>query len=301
MKKIITLLAAALVAALPFAVAAEHPDAKVQSREYKLSGFRSLDISWSYRVELTQSGSYSVRVEAPESLMEYLDIRVADGTLKLGVKGKISGKKFDLSQNEVRVYISMPGLSALEMSGASRLTASGQFNARGEFKLDMSGSTQASGLNIKADEVEIDCSGASKFDLSGNFDKLELDMSGAGTATLNGNVGRAEMELSGAAKLNQNGKIGTLEMEATGASKYNLNGSLGGFALEASGAAKVNTLDAPADRVSVRLSGAANASVDVRQELSVNLSGAAGCRYRAGAKLRITNQTIARGASLTQL
>lgn len=326
MKKILTFLAAVLFAALPFAgatdgdardhrstrrVVSSHlpsaaghtvASAKTETREYKLSGFRGLDVSWVYQVVLTQSNKYSVRIEAPENLMDYLDVRVSDNTLKLGLKKNHASRRIEMGgRNVVRAYVSMPSLNELEMSGATKLDASGQFNAHREFKLDLSGASQARGLNIKADEVEIDCSGASHFELSGHFDKLECDMSGAAKGTLTGNVKRVEMDLSGAAKLIQNGSIGSLEMDASGSANYTLTGGLDSFTLEGSGAAKVDTAEAPADRVRVRLSGAANASVDVRKEFSVDLTGAARCRYRAGAKLRITEQSVSRGASLNKL
>lgn len=305
MKRFLTLLTAALFAALPYASAVERiePSAKTESRDYRLSGFRKLDISWVYQVELTQSGKYSVRIEAPENLMEYLDVRVVDGTLKLGLKEKFTSRRIDMggSRNAVRAYISMPSLNELEMSGAAKLNASGQFNAHREFKLDLSGATQAMGLSIKADEAEVDCSGASRFELNGNFDKLECDLSGAAKGTLAGNAKRTEIDLSGAAKLSQNGNIGTLTMEASGSASYTLNGNIDAFTLDASGAAAINTVEAPAERVRVSLSGAAKASVDVQKEFSVHLTGAAGCRYRAGNKLRITSQSVERGASLNKI
>lgn len=302
MKKILSLLAAVLFAALPAAAAANltEAEAKVRTQEYKLSGFRSLDISWVYRVELTQSSKYSVRVEAPEDLMDHLDIKVVGSTLKLGTKNTARSLRLN-DRNNVRVYISMPSVSEIEMSGASRLTAVGQFNARKEFKLDMSGSTHAEGLYLKCDQVEIDCSGSSRFDLRGDFDKLELDMSGASNATLNGDVKNAEIDMSGAAKLTQRGKIGTLEIDASGSANYNLSGSLNMLEVEASGAAKINTLEASANQASIRMSGAANASIDVQKELSVHLDGAASCRYRSADKARIVSQSVGRGASLSKL
>ena len=68
MKRFLTLLAATLLAALPFQAArAASPDpasASRESRDYQLRSFEGLDISWTYKVELSRDSRYHVSVEA---------------------------------------------------------------------------------------------------------------------------------------------------------------------------------------------------------------------------------------------
>ena len=54
-----------------------------QTQEYKVRNFDGLDISWSYKVELTRSNRYSVSVEAPDFVLPYLRIEVRGDVLCL--------------------------------------------------------------------------------------------------------------------------------------------------------------------------------------------------------------------------
>ena len=79
MKKLITLLAAAVMALLPVpasrAAEPESMDTR-ETREYKLRNFDGLDISWIYKVELTRASHYSVSIDAPDFILPYLRIEV---------------------------------------------------------------------------------------------------------------------------------------------------------------------------------------------------------------------------------
>ena len=53
-----------------------------------------------------------------------------------------------------------------------------------------------------------------------------------------------------------------------------------------------------ARRVKILFSGAANGMVEVRDELSVTLSGASKLNYHPGPALRIKNQSVSRASTL---
>ena len=131
MKKIITFLTAAVLAALPLSAVQTSPEpaAKQETKEFKLSGFHGLDVSWIYQVELTRSARYSVRVEAPDFAMPYLKVKVSDGVLELETEDLPIDirRRLENNRHQVRVFVSMPELTSLEMSGATKLQASGEF------------------------------------------------------------------------------------------------------------------------------------------------------------------------------
>ena len=313
MKKIHTLLAAALIAALPLSATQASPDpagAQKETKEYRLTGFNSIHVSSIYAVDLSRSGKYSVKVEAPDYLIPFLDIYVSGGELRLEMKELTRDirRKMELSgKSEVRATISMPTLTELEMSGAANLDAGDAiFPAGKEFKLKMSGATNLKGLNVEAREADLRCSGASKFDLKGSFTSVEGELSGAVKGSLDtsikpGSVGDMELEMSGAVKLSLNAQVRKMDIEANGAVNLEWKGSADDFRLEGSGAAKINAADSPVGQAKVTLSGAAHAMINVDKELDIKLSGASTCHYKAGPRFRITGQSIARGSSLRQL
>jgi hypothetical protein len=307
MKKLITLLALAFVAFLPIQPSrAAEPESLAEAREvreYNVRNFDGLDISWIYKVELTRSNRYSVSVDAPEFILPYLRIEVRGGVLCMEVRDmpREIRRKMESGRNEVRAAVSMPELMTLRMSGAASLSTRDEFlHKNNEFTLRLSGASSARGLSVRATEADIECSGASRFDLKGDFDRVDLELSGAANGQLDASPKVAEMEMSGSAKLNWKGKAGKVGVTASGAAGLNFEGSATELRIGGSGAARINAAMAPARDVSVNLSGAAKCDIDVQGSLDANLSGAASCRYHGTDAVRVTTHAVSRGASLTR-
>ena len=307
MKRFLTLLAAVLVAALPALRAADYEPtaASRDSREYQLRGFDGLNIGWTYKVELSCASRYGVTVEAPDFIFPYLKVEVRNGILVLDTKElprDIRRKIEALSRSgEIRAIVSMPELTTLSMSGASQLTTQDEFRHRNDhFSMHLSGATNVRGLSVKAVEAVIECSGAAKFNITGEFDRVDLELSGAVNGTLAASPKMSQLELSGAVKLFWKGNLGKTEIQAAGAVSAEIEGAVNELKLDGSGAAKVNTAKAPSRNADIRLSGAAKCEIDVRESLNVSLSGATTCRYHASDRLRISTQSISRGSSLTR-
>lgn len=304
MSKIYTLLAAALIAVLPLSartVADPELNAKQETKEYKFSNFTGIDASWIYQVELVQAPRHAVRVDAPDYLMPFVNVDVRGGILVLSVGDlprDVRRRVENGSRNQVRVYVSMPDLTVLRMSGAAKLTAKGDFSSRKNFEMRLSGATTVQGLSIKASDADIDASGAAKFDLEGKFDKMNVRGSGSLNAIIAADIKTTVLGLSGATKLSLKGKLGDVTLRGSGAANTELIGSIEELSAECSGAAKLSANEAPARRVKILFSGAANGMVEVRDELSVTLSGASKLNYHPGPALRIKNQSVSRASTL---
>ena len=307
MKKLITLLATAVLAVLPvLSTRAAQPESLGEARqtqEYKVRNFGGLSVSWIYKVELTRASRYSVSVDAPDFIIPYLRVEVRDGVLCLDVRElpRDIKRKIENGRNEVRAYVSMPELLSLQMSGAASLSTRDEFQHKNNsFDLRLSGASSARGLSVRATEADIDCSGASKFDLKGDFDRVDLVLSGAANGSLDASPKGADLKLSGSAKLNWKGKAGKVDVIASGAANLQFEGAATNLSVNGSGAAKINAALAPARTAGVVLSGAAKCDVDVLDALDANLSGAASCRYHATDAVRVTTHAVSRGASLTR-
>ena len=304
MSKIYTLLAAALIAVLPLSartVADPELNAKQETKEYKFNNFTGIDASWIYQVELVQAPRHAVRVDAPDYLMPFVNVDVRGGILVLSVGDlprDVRRRVENGSRNQVRVYVSMPDLTVLRMSGAAKLTAKGDFSSRKNFEMRLSGATTVQGLSIKASDADIDASGAAKFDLESNFDKMNDRGSGGLNAIIAADIKTTDLGLSGATKLSLKGKLGDVTLRGSGAANTELIGSIEELSAECSGAAKLSANEAPARRVKILFSGAANGMVEVRDELSVTLSGASKLNYHPGPALRIKNQSVSRASTL---
>ena len=286
MKRFIGIFAAMLMAALPLFAAESNSNPGVREvKTYDVDSFDALDVSWIYQVELTQGRNHSVKIEAPDFIMEYLDVRVRKSCLILSVKDmpRDVKRKVESGKYSVVALVSMRKLSSLEMSGASKLFANGQFHSNNDiFRMELSGASSVKDLYVIADNADLDCSGASKFDLKGKLKDVKLALSGAAKADIYSDIKSINMDISGAGKITMNGTVGDL-------------------LLSGSGAAKIDMLDCPVLWADVDLSGASKASIQVHETLKLHLSGASTLNYRAGDKLQILETDVSRGASLRRM
>ena len=307
--KMMLMLAAAILAALasgPAAFAAgEMEDAVTrETRVYDYRNFDGIEANWLYRVELTQSREYAVRIEAPDYVMPYLEVRQKGSMLRMDITSmpRDIRRMIERGNHAIVAYVSMPALSELRLSGACRVNAEGAFSSGDKtFHLVMSGATKVQGLDISARKAEIDASGAAAFTATAAFISLDADFSGAVNCVLEGNVGDAEIQLSGASFFRLSGDLGAANVGVSGASGFTLEGAADELSADASGASKVFAETAPVGKARIELSGASVCRIDVEKQLTVDLSGASKCRYRGPESLNVNAISIARSATLTRL
>ena len=301
MKKIFTLFAAAFMALMPL-MAANEEAVITETKTYQVDYFDALEVSWIYHVELNKSASNAVQVEAPDFLMPYLQVKVRKARLILSVSDlpKDIRKKMEKGNYKVLATVDIQELNKVEMSGASRLVANGSFVAD-NFKMDLSGATSVKGLAITANCADIQCSGASKFQLFAGVKEAKIDLSGASKGEIVGDIHTMDIDVSGSGKLSLNGKYFEAKMDVSAAGHVNVKGSLDAVRIEGSGAAKLDLSECTTSEARIELSGASSASIYVLDKLGVSLSGASRCHYKAGDKLQIVETDVDRGASLKKL
>lgn len=302
MKKLMTLFAALSMAFLTAAAADEPEYALTETQTFEVEHFDGLDVSWMYRVELVQATQQKVEVEAPDFLMPYLKVKVRKNTLVLSVSElpRDIRKKVEKGNYRVQATVAVKELSRVDLSGASRMTADGTFQAD-SFSLQMSGASSLKGLTVSADKMRIQCSGASNFQVSGPVKEMDIDLSGASKGEVVSNTEKMDADLSGSAKLTLTGRQELVRMDVSAAGHMKMNGSVGAIRLVGSGAAKINMEDCPADEANVDLSGASSLQIHVLDKFGISLSGASRCQYKAGDQLQIVKTDVSTGASLKKL
>lgn len=191
----------------------------VITKEFDLSGFDQVEVSHAFDVEITQGDRFSVVVRVDENLEEHLRVQATGRTLEVGLAPSLS----ILGTPSREVEITMPSLTGLEASGASRVSVTG-FKSTEALSVEVSGASSLRG-DIEAGGVTVDVSGASDVELSGSGGDLVMDVSGAGTADLaDFQVGDASIEASGASSATVN-VSGRLDVEASGAAQVRYLGS----------------------------------------------------------------------------
>lgn len=196
-----------------------------------LPAFHSLNLSCAVEVELQFGAEPKVVVES--DILPDVKTRVADGTLIVSVDTKQNFRR-------AKLYITMPELRRLTISGASRL--------------------ECSDLN-KAATCFITASGASKVELPLRTKELQLRASGASDIRLSGSTRDAEFSVEGASRLA-------------------LSGTAQNTTFRLSGASRIDAEDLTAQAADITVSGASKIEIAVEQTLSVTASGASSARYK---------------------
>lgn len=149
---------------------------QIITQNLALTGFNSIDIGDAANIYLTQDSAYSVIIKTDENLLPYIVAQIEDGELDIDQKNGVNLRPSD----QIDIYISMPTIQKISVSGASTLKGQNRIVQNGELSLDLSGASDGS-LELRAPSVKLDVSGASTLNLSGETRDIKGQISGAST------------------------------------------------------------------------------------------------------------------------
>lgn len=189
---------------------------KIVKEERKVGNFKGISVGGAFDVYLKRGNQITLSVEADENLLPVIKTEVRGDILKITTtEGIRNSSKLD-------IYITMPELEKLDVSGACEIKGEGRFNMK-ELEVDASGACEIK-LEIDVDYLEMNISGASEVDLSGKAVNSEIELSGASELSAFELVMEiCDIEASGAssADIYVNNE---LEVDASGASDIDYKG-----------------------------------------------------------------------------
>jgi Putative auto-transporter adhesin, head GIN domain len=184
---------------------------KVEKRT--VPAFSAVNFSGAYEVEIVAQKEQSLEIEGDDNLLSLVKTEV-NGS---GVLAVYNDKPFS-TKSAIRVRISVPQLDGISSSGASDIVAS----------------------NVKADEFNIDTSGAGSVKITGETKTLGIEMSGAGEVDAKDlRAENVSVNSSGAANANVYAS-GDLRVSASGAGNVNYYGDPKNVSEDVSGAASIS-------------------------------------------------------------
>lgn len=210
-------------------------------KEYLLEPFETLRVSSALNVIVSKGREYRLTAVGSSSLMDKIRVRNNNGTLSLSLKGEVSYRK----KERLQLYVTTPSLNCINVSGASvvkGLEHANVFEAN-KMRIDLSGASVISNLNLRSDYLSIEVSGASamkmvavesnstavdvsgcsSFNMTNKSDQLSLDVSGASSVMINGVANYVAASASGASLLRLTNLIVRYgKVSATGASQIRL-------------------------------------------------------------------------------
>ena len=209
----------------------------ITTENRSVSGFNSIDVSGAIDVYVKQDSSTSVKVEADDNILEYIEVHTSGSTLEIYTEHNINLRL----SHKIKVYVSNPEYRDLRASGASSLHTENEISSSDALDIELSGSSIGK-LELNAPKVSVNLSGASNADIRGKTKDFDGGASGAseirGFDLLTEN---AEVEANGASHIEVFASV-KLQGHASGASSVNYKGNAQ-VSVDKSGASSVNKKD----------------------------------------------------------
>lgn len=162
--------------------------------------FTGVNTSGSTPVKISYGSEYKVELKGSDNLIPRFKTNLINGTLYIGYENA------SVQHDDIEVYITLPVIKKIVLSGSGKISIEGAFQTVNELKLSISGSGD---IMVKdpfdADESLVNISGSGKADLlKVNSKKAEVDLSGSGNASVKVQE-KLEANISGSGKIYYSG------------------------------------------------------------------------------------------------
>ncbi|MDA0196505.1 MAG: DUF2807 domain-containing protein [Bacteroidetes bacterium] len=187
---------------------------------FDFENFETIKAGHNFDIKIYRGDNYGVRVIGREKELDRVTIRQHGDQLEFDMTDT---KWLDMgNRRSVRAEVTMPTISALDLTGACKFEA---FGFSGDIlNIEMSGSADAD-LDVNYDEMLIHLSGDSDLKIEGETDKVNVDISGAASLDALGlEAIRGNVEASGASSA-EIFVMEELQVDATGVSSVRYKGN----------------------------------------------------------------------------
>ena len=166
----------------------DHEGAGVQptgsgtSRSFAVSDFTAVELAGPDNVDVRVGSAFSVRAEGDEAQLAKLRIERIGDRLKVG-RQRRSGFSWS-SGDGVKVFVTMPRITAAELAGSGNLSVDRAEGAR--FVGDLAGSGNLSVGMLAVRDAELSIAGSGNVRAVGTTEMLKIDIAGSGDVAAEG-------------------------------------------------------------------------------------------------------------------
>lgn len=142
--------------------------------ERDVSDFSGISLGIDAELYLTQGSPQKLVIEASEGQLAKIETVVRDGHLK------IKTDSYNARFKDVKIWITIPGVEALNLSGSGKIIAETPINSE-ELEIKMSGSGKVKIKELKVEELDAAISGSGDIYLFGTATEMGVRISGSGS------------------------------------------------------------------------------------------------------------------------
>lgn len=143
-----------------------------------VEAFSAVNLGGSMKVVLRQGSPQKVEVEGEAEDLAWLETVVSNGSLRIGTK-KTSGNNWHNYKGNVTVYVTVPTIKTLKVSGSGSIKAADAIKAD-NLNLGVSGSGSIILSSVTADKISSALSGSGSIQAAGVAPTQEISVSGSG-------------------------------------------------------------------------------------------------------------------------
>ena len=148
------------------------------TRSYDLAGFDSVGLAGSQDVEVSVGGPFAVRAEGDADTIERLDLRVENGTLKIGTKRDGIRIGWSRDRPPTRIFVTLPAIRAASLAGSGDLRIDRVQGERFDASVAGSGDIQIGELRVAALAARV--AGSGNIKAAGTAETAEISIAGSG-------------------------------------------------------------------------------------------------------------------------
>ena len=150
-------------------------DGENVTKEFQLEDFHSLALSLPGHVEIKNGTSNTVKISAPEKLIDLINTDVKNGQWKVKLNKKMNWRTY----KDIEIWVEMDDIRALSVGGSGEIETVDHFKGLGDVDCSIAGSGDVL-LRADVDQLEASISGSGNFKLYGTGNSCELSVSGSG-------------------------------------------------------------------------------------------------------------------------
>lgn len=189
------------------------------TRSFAADGFTTVELRGPDDIDVKTGAKFSVVADGDPAVLDRLDIRVVDGTLRVGRR---SGSNWSLGdQKGVKVHVVMPRLEGAAVSGSGNLIAD---RGEGNFGASIAGSGNLTIGELRATDAELAIAGSGDLQVGGTTSKLSASIAGSGDIDARGlTAASADISIAGSGNIQGTVK-GPADVSIVGSGDVELGG-----------------------------------------------------------------------------
>lgn len=210
----------------------------ITTQSRTVSSFETVDVSGALDVYVSQDSQFSVKLEGDENLLPYIVIEQNGSTIEVKTKNGVNLKP----TSHLKIFVAAPNYRRIEVSGACDIIGEEKLVNKTPISFDISGAGEVK-MELDAPEVTAGISGSGTVKLSGETRKVKLNLTGAADAhCFDLKAEDVEVDISGAGDADVFASL-RLDASVSGAGSVQYRGGATDISQHVSGAGSVKKAD----------------------------------------------------------